>query len=93
MIRLLEERPRCERCGKTPPVDIHEVISRGRSGGVKGWLWLHEPNLLALCRPCHTWVTENPEEAEATGFTAPSCQDAMVDSVLEEADRLRTLGT
>lgn len=70
--RLLTERPGCEACAILsdrirPSEDIHELISRGRGGDI-----LDEANLMAVCRPCHTWITGNPQEAEFYGLALPS---------------------
>jgi hypothetical protein len=75
--RILGERPLCEACPTLsdtvrPSVDVHEILSRGRSGGVHGSAWLRDDNVLALCRPCHTWITENPAKAEELGFSKPT---------------------
>lgn len=81
--RLLEERPWCEACkvfaaadGRTwfrtnPSVDLHEVISRGRSGGVNSSEWLDPKNILCVCRPCHDRITNNKDgEADKLGLLA-----------------------
>jgi hypothetical protein len=70
--KVLSERPICERCHHRPSPDVHEILSRGRSGGVFGSAWLDESNVAALCRLCHTWVTGNPAEAEAEGWLRQS---------------------
>jgi len=87
--RLLRERPACEACATyrnyTRPglfmvwasEDIHELISRGRGGDI-----LDENNLLAVCRPCHTWITDNPSEAEFCGLALPSW---ATDEIKQEA--------
>jgi hypothetical protein len=80
--RLLEERPWCEACtayakldGKTwfrprPSRDLHEIKSRGRTGGVNSTEWLDPENIICLCRECHTRITDQVKEAEALGFLA-----------------------
>lgn len=65
--RLLKERPICESCGTRASVDIHELVSRARGGSI-----LDEVNLLAVCRPCHTWITQRPKAAEFLGLALPS---------------------
>lgn len=70
--KILSERPWCEACsitpvghrGRRPSTDVHEILTRGRSGGVHGSAWLDEENVLALCRTCHTWITDHPKEAK-----------------------------
>lgn len=66
---LLAERPVCERCQQARSDDVHEVVSRARGGSV-----LAVDNLRCLCRPCHTWVTENPAQALAEGWLRNSWQ-------------------
>jgi hypothetical protein len=69
--RLLSERPVCESgltwqwvvC-KNKSVDIHEVLSRARGGSI-----LDESNLLAVCRHCHTWITDRPLASERLGLS------------------------
>lgn len=78
--KLLAERPWCEACklfatkdGKTfhrvnQSRDLHEVLSRGRSGGIHSEEWLDEDNILCVCRECHRRITDNPKEAEELGL-------------------------
>ena len=69
---ILEKEPICERCKRNPSVDVHEKLTRGRSGGVRGTAWLDPDNVAALCRECHTWVTDHPKEAEDEGWVIQS---------------------
>jgi hypothetical protein len=48
--------------------DVHELKSRARGGD---WLY-DETNMIALCRSCHSFITQNPAWAEANGFAIPS---------------------
>lgn len=62
--RLLEERPYCEAkirdvCTRYSQ-DIHEVVSRARGGSITD-----EANCRAVCRPCHTFITDHPAIAAA----------------------------
>jgi hypothetical protein len=78
--RLLAERPWCEACPVyaevdqlqfyriRSSVDLHEMKSRGRTGGIHGEEWLDETNILCVCRECHRRITDFPEEAEALGL-------------------------
>jgi hypothetical protein len=66
--RLLKERPVCEICLRRQSVDVHEILTRGRSGGVHGDDWLDEDNCLCLCRWCHDWIDVNQLEAEKYGW-------------------------
>ena len=49
-------------------VDVHEIVGRGRSGGVfvpsQG---LTDDDVLCLCRNCHTFVTDQPLIARLVG--------------------------
>ncbi len=62
--------PYCEACPTLRPAeepspwsDVHEILSRGRGGSATD-----PANQLCLCRPCHHWITVNPEDATALGF-------------------------
>jgi hypothetical protein len=80
--RLLKERPWCEACKvyaqvdgvvwfrPRPSRDLHEIRSRGRTGGVHSDEWLDPENILCVCRECHTRITDQVKEAEALGFLA-----------------------
>lgn len=61
--RLLAERPICQRCLSDRSQDIHELKSRARGGSITD-----VDNLVALCRTCHNWVTQNPKEAKEQGW-------------------------
>jgi len=61
--KLIEERPFCQRCKRANSQDIHELKSRARGGSIT-----EIDNLVALCRPCHTWITEHPKEAAQQGW-------------------------
>jgi len=64
---LFADQPACAACLAEPAVDPHEILPRGRGGSIT------DPgNVIPLCRPCHTWVTTNPAEAEARGLSAKS---------------------
>jgi hypothetical protein len=48
--------------------DLHETLSRARSGGD-----ITNPDIcLPACRPCHSKVDDFPAEAERRGFLLPS---------------------
>jgi hypothetical protein len=66
---LLAERPWCEvqlpgLCAGRA-VDGHERLSRARGGD-----HLHPD--VAVCRPCHDHITQNPTWAEDNGWALPS---------------------
>lgn len=91
--QLLKERPSCEACLplaafnkkqvfiQRPSEDIHEIVRRSQGGSI-----LDIDNLLAVCRVCHTWVTENPWDAANVGLHLPGWAD---EKMFEEAARLR----
>lgn len=54
------------RCGLAA-VDLHEVLTRGRGGSITDMA-----NMILVCRPCHTWITEHPIEAEQLGLVQSS---------------------
>ena len=81
---ILAERPKCQACPvwaafdnrasfiHRPSVDVHEILGRGRSGGVHGDAWLDPENVLAVCRPCHTRLTDEVADATALGLLKAS---------------------
>lgn len=64
---LLEEYPICMRCGSHRSEDIHEIVSRARGGSI-----LDPENLVALCRSCHSFITQNPATAHNEGWSKHS---------------------
>lgn len=46
-------------------VDVHEKLRRSQGGLLVGG---KPDDYLILCRPCHTWVTENPNKAHSLGL-------------------------
>ena len=65
--RVLSDTPLCvanitDLCGHVA-TDVHEVKTRGRGGSI-----LDDANCIALCRPCHSFITTNPEWATTNGF-------------------------
>jgi hypothetical protein len=42
---------------------VHEILSRSAGGSI-----LDEANCLCVCRQCHTWVGDFPNEATALGL-------------------------
>ena len=77
--KLLQERPWCEACPKfalhdnlavyirRPSQDIHEIVRRSQGGSI-----LDESNLLAVCRPCHQRIGNNPQLAFELGLAKHS---------------------
>lgn len=78
--KLLIERPWCEAClvfaehdglvgvRVRKSRDLHEIKTRGRTGGISSEEWLQEDNILCVCRQCHTRITDNPAEALELGL-------------------------
>jgi len=46
-------------------VDVHEVLPRGAGGAI---LSEDLSQFMAVCRYCHTMITDNPAEAHRRGF-------------------------
>lgn len=63
VIRLLAERPVCQRCHAARATDVHELVRRSQGGSI-----LDLANLACLCRRCHVHVSEHPVAAEAEGW-------------------------
>lgn len=61
--QMLAAHPRCKRCDTNASTDIHEIKTRARGGSITD-----PDNCVALCRPCHTWVTDNPKAAHEDGW-------------------------
>lgn len=72
---FLAKRPWCEACpvfaghdGKVAykrreSCDVHELVRRSQGGSI-----LDEDNCMAVCRPCHRRIGENPELAFTLGL-------------------------
>lgn len=67
--RFLREHPNCNakwdsKCtGRS--VDVHEILPRGVGGKI---IDSDESNFMAVCRYCHTMITDNPKEAHERGL-------------------------
>lgn len=61
--QMLSQMPLCELCQKSYATDLHEVKTRARGGSI-----LDRDNIVVLCRPCHSWITQNPAEAKEQGW-------------------------
>jgi 5-methylcytosine-specific restriction endonuclease McrA len=62
--QLRADQDHCSRCGRTDFwLDAHELLSRAQGGSITD-----PANIILLCRPCHSWVTENPREAAEQGW-------------------------
>lgn len=70
---LAEAGGRCEfvkptgRCANSAS-DVHEMLTRGRGGGIRADAVNERSNLMAVCRSHHDWITTHPREAEAMGL-------------------------
>lgn len=60
----LKEHPNCQKCGYHKDVSIHHV--RGRVGT----LLYDDRYFKSLCRLCHAWVHQFPQQATAMGYLA-----------------------
>jgi len=79
VVRILRERPLCQACvafakhdGKATynqhlSRDVHEIVRRSQGGSI-----LDEQNVLAVCRPCHYRITNNPQLAFELGLAKRS---------------------
>lgn len=77
--RILQERPLCEACrafaahdGKSTfnqhmSRDVHEIVRRSQGGSI-----LDESNVLAVCRPCHIRIGNEPALAFELGLAKHS---------------------
>lgn len=73
--KILKERPFCEACrvfaahekkvtfNHHMSRDVHEIIRRSQGGSI-----LDENNVLAVCRPCHVKIGNNPKLAFDLGL-------------------------
>lgn len=58
----LKNHPVCEACKRNASVDLHHKLTR------EGKMLYNEKYFLALCRECHTFVHDNPKEAQEKGW-------------------------
>lgn len=63
VISILESRPLCERCQAKESTEVHEKLSRGRSGSSQASL-VDPENVMALCHDCHHYITFVASEDE-----------------------------
>lgn len=78
--RILRERQWCEAhpvlrdlalvAGplRAESVDVHELVRRSQGSPIVPSQGLTDDRVLALCRPCHDWVTTHPREAVSLGL-------------------------
>lgn len=63
VVEILKQHPQCQRCATKKSTDVHEVKSRARGGSI-----LDRDNCVAVCRPCHSWITTHPRKAHEEGW-------------------------
>jgi len=83
--KILNDRMMCEARiqGCTyMPTDVHEILTRGRGGSI-----IDENNVLALCRTCHHFITNEPAWAKENGFVVSWSVNMEAD--LAAAERAR----
>lgn len=78
----IPHEPRFGVCHVRKTQDVHEIVNRSQGGSI-----LDPDNLLAVCRPCHRRITENPIEAQAVGLHLPRWLNTKAG--LSEARRIR----
>jgi 5-methylcytosine-specific restriction endonuclease McrA len=67
---LLRDFAACQRCSIAYATDVHEIKTRARGGSITD-----RANLALLCRPCHTYITQNPAIGKAEGWLKNSWDD------------------
>lgn len=68
--------------------DVHHRITK-KAGGRKGAAAIHHDrasNALLLCRPCHTWVTDNPLPAYELGLSLKEHHVTQLEPVVYRGD-------
>lgn len=53
----------CECCADRLAIDIHHKHPLGRGGKL-----CDTSIFMAVCRPCHMWIHDNPKEAQEKGY-------------------------
>ena len=73
--RILDERPLCQACrvfadyekkkvfNQHLSRDVHELVRRSQGGSI-----IEDSNVLAVCRPCHVKIGNNPQLAFDLGL-------------------------
>lgn len=59
---FLAKSHECQVCQKAKAKDVHH--KKGRHSGN----YLNTETWLAVCRPCHRWIHDNPAKAREQGF-------------------------
>jgi hypothetical protein len=68
----LREHPKCEahisvHC-QGQSVDVHEKLARSQGGNILPTEDGSTSNFLALCRYCHSWIGDHPNQARLAGL-------------------------
>lgn len=63
-LAYLWDNPTCEVCQESCATEIHHKLPRGRGGKLSDL-----NNFLAVCRACHTFITDHPQWAVEKGYT------------------------
>lgn len=66
--------PYHERESDFNPVDVHEIATRGREGGIMAPGVNTEENCIVACRRCHEAIGNDPDWAESKGFLRPASE-------------------
>ncbi len=72
----------CESCQQQQATDMHHRISAGAGG------WWSPAQIIHLCRPCHSWVTDHPKEAYEKGLSVRSTDNPADIPVLQQTGAL-----
>jgi len=60
--QYLLDNPKCEKCNNSDSIEIHHTNSRTGDRLIDTFYFM------AICRPCHLYVHENPEESRKKGW-------------------------
>lgn len=71
---LARDGDKCLRC-LGPAVDVHHRRPKGMGGTSDKSIAFGLANLISLCRECHAWVHEHPEQGYLTGYLLHSWDD------------------
>lgn len=64
---FMKKNPICQakvKCNGNPSTDVHH-----KAGKATKLLYLDQGKWLAVCRECHNYIEEHPEEAKEKGFS------------------------
>jgi len=75
----------CEYCSSARATDMHHRISRGVGG------WWSPANIIHICRGCHGWFTDHPDEAYQYGVSLRRSQEPELVPMMTATGELRYL--